>query len=177
MKPTRLRVSGILAALLTVGLALTSAACTSANGHVQAQPTARSTSWGASKIGAAPPVPKFAVHLTIDGKRVPAPNMTRSVAIKIGRPARFSASIDRASGVLVRDVYLFVNNGPWTDAAPSGRVKILTQRAAALPAGESVEATWTPTPLFGTDKLHLTVRFAIGSVGIAAPLANLQLMP
>lgn len=171
MKPTRASAVslGALASLvMLVGVLLASTACTSSSSCV-------------GKNCRPPATPRFVVHLSADGKPVPRPaGGSRRTPIKIGHPVNLSVSIDRASGVDVRDVYLVVNSYPSgmiDGAAPSGRVKVLAHHVRTLPPGELVEATWTATPLFGTDKLDVTVDFTIADAGIGWTAGELLLTP
>lgn len=166
MTPTRSWVSTLRLALLTAGLLLAGVACTSSKSC-------------AGKNCPPPQLPKFTVHLTIDGKPAPTPNGTRRIPINIGRLVRLAVWIDRAGAVDIQDVYLVVNSYPSgiDRATPSGRVKVLAHHSGSLSVGDSVQATWTPTPLFGTDKLDVTVDFTIAGSGVGWTAANLQLAP
>jgi hypothetical protein len=154
------------AAASTAILVLALAACTSAS------PKSCDGKCPASEL------PRFAVHLTVDGQALAVAHGTARATMTVGRPVALSLSIDRANGVAVRDVYLFVNSTPWTDGpgAPSGRVKILAHHADPLPPGQTVVADWTPSPLFGTTKLKITARFDLGNIGTAATAAELRLI-
>jgi hypothetical protein len=121
-------------------------------------------------------LPPFAVHLAIDGKRVPL--SSHRTPIKIGRPVRIEVYVDRPSGIDVKNVYLFVNSEPWTFAArPSGRVKILTHHLESVPQRQPATARWTPEPLFGTRQLDVSVTFEMAGAGIGPTVGQLQLVP
>jgi len=126
----------------------------------------------------APVGPSFAVRVSVDGGQMPTRGARRT-QIKIGRPTHISVSIERASGADVRDVYLVVNSYPSgiDRGRPSGRVKILAHHVASLGPNDTVQAVWTPTPLFGTTNLDVGVDFAIGNEGVGWPAGTLQLVP
>jgi hypothetical protein len=151
-------------ALLLGGILLPLAACTSGT---------PCNSW---KCGGPGTLPPFAVHMAIDGKRVPL--SSHRTPIKIGRPVRIEVYVDRPSGVDVKNVYLFVNSEPWTFAAgPSGQVKILTHHVDSVPQRQPVTARWTPEPLFDTRQLDVSVTFEMAGAGIGPTVGQLQLVP
>ena len=150
-------------ALLIGGVLLPLAACTSG------------TPCDSPKCGGPATLPQFAVHMVIDGKRVPL--SSHRTPIKIGRPVRIQLYVDRPSGVEVKNVYLFVNSEPWTFAGgPSGRVKILTHHVDPVPQRQPVTARWTPEPLFGTRRLDVSVTFEMAGAGIGPTVGQLQLV-
>jgi hypothetical protein len=114
--------------------------------------------------------------MAIDDKRLPL--SSHRTPIKIGRPVRIEVYVDRPSGVVVKNVYLFVNSERWTFAGgPSGRVKILAHHVDSIPQREPVTARWTPEPLFGTRQLDVTVTFEMAGAGIGPTVGQLQLVP
>lgn len=128
------------------------------------------------KCGGPVTLPPFAVHMAIDGK--PVPLSSHRTPVKIGRPVRIEVYVDRPRGVDVKNVYLFVNSGPWMFAAgPSGRVKILTHHVDSVPQHEPVTARWTPEPLFATRQLDVIVTFEMAGAGIGPTVGQLQLVP
>jgi hypothetical protein len=137
---------------------------------------ASGTPCNSRKCGALPTFPPFAVHMAIDGKRVPL--SSHRTPVKIGRPVRIEVYVDRPSGLDVKNVYLFVNSGPWTFAAgPSGRIKILTHHVNSVPQHQPVTARWTPEPLFDTSQLDVSVTFEMAGAGIGPMVGQLQLVP
>jgi hypothetical protein len=151
-------------ALLLGGIVLPLAACTSG------------TPCDSRKCGGPRTSPPFAVHIAIDGKRLPL--SSHRTPIKIGRPVRIEVYVDRPSGVDVKNVYLFVNSEQWTFAArPSGRVKVLAHHVDSVPQRQPVTASWTPEPLLNTKQLDVSVTFEMAGAGIGPTAGHLQLVP
>jgi hypothetical protein len=115
-------------ALLLGGILLPLGACTSG------------TPCNSRKCGGPGTLPPFAVHMAIDGKRVPL--SSHRTPIKIGRPGRIDVFVDRASGVDVKNVYVFVNRsrgpslqGPRARSRSSRITSTRSRSASRLPPG------------------------------------------
>jgi hypothetical protein len=103
------------------------------------------------------------------------PGRTGRIRPPIGKPVTVTVSI--TSKATLGNLYLMINGYPWgmQTHRPNGQVKVLLHHASTLRSGQTITATWTPTVLFGTHYLGLSVLFDIGNATAGVTPAKLTL--
>lgn len=155
MKAMRLALAAACTAVL--------AACTSTEGC------------GSNKC-APPAAPPTTIHLSLAGRTFAlTPGQRHPVSVRAGRPLPITITISSPTGATVKDTYLVVNSYPsgFGFGKPTGKVKILDHHAGPLKPNRSINASWIPEILFGTNRLDLSLYYVVGDAGIGAAIARM----
>jgi hypothetical protein len=118
------------------------------------------------------------VHLTIAGHEYSLRGSGQAPTVTLNHGARtlIVVSIDRPAALPVSNLYLSVNSYPSGSGPPGpiGREHTIMHDTGSLQSGSFARAEWTPTALFGTSNLDLTLEYSEAVATVSYVIAHLH---
>jgi hypothetical protein len=123
-----------------------------------------------------PTQPSLALRVTIGGRTFTPKDRVHP---RIGEPVGISLTVTSTHGATIKNLRLFVDAYPYSAKHDklTGKFHIVARHDSTIHAGQTITATWTATPLWGTRRLELSVWFDTNNANTGDELVELRVTP